>query len=89
MRFVLAIAACLTASVPAAAWAQAKPADTVTVYRCTDAGGRQSLRDSPCPKGQKQQTREMVRPKDAPKRAALAPTVVTAPGRNRSASGSS
>ena len=54
MRFVLAIAACLTASVPAATWAQAKPADTVTVYRCTDASGRQSLRDSPCPKGQKQ-----------------------------------
>ena len=77
MRFVLAIAACLTASVPAAAWAQAKPADTVTVYRCTDAGGRQSLRDSPCPKGQKQQARTMVRPKDAPARPAAAPPAST------------
>ena len=73
MRFVLAIAACLTTSVPAAAWAQAKTADTVTVYRCTDASGKQSLRDSPCPKGQKQQARQMVRPKDAPAKPASRP----------------
>ena len=80
MRFVLAIAACLTTSVPVAAWAQAKPADTVTVYRCTDASGKQSLRDSPCPKGQKQQARTMVRPKDAPAKpapAALPPAPAT------------
>ena len=49
------------------AFAQAKPASgTVTVYRCTDAGGKQSLRDTPCPKGQQQQAREMLRPLDAP-----------------------
>ena len=47
--------------------AQVKPASsTVTVYRCTDNGGTQSLRDTPCPKGQQQQAREMQRPQDAP-----------------------
>jgi hypothetical protein len=56
------------------AFAQAQPAGaTVTVYRCTDAGGKQSLRDTPCPAGQKQQAREMQRPRDAsPKPAAVA-----------------
>lgn len=44
-----------------AAWA-----DEVTIYRCTDSAGRLSLRDTPCDKGQQQQTRSMVRPKDAP-----------------------
>ena len=76
MRPVVAVlAACLLAPCAGAA-AQAKDAGngTVTVYRCTDASGVQSLRDSPCPKGQKQQTREMVRPKDAPP-AARAPVV--------------
>lgn len=51
------------------ALAQATPASTtVTVYRCTDAGGKQSLRDTPCPKGQQQQARTMLRPQDAPPR---------------------
>lgn len=39
----------------------------VRIYRCTDAAGRQSLRDTPCPKGQTQQARDMLRPKDAPR----------------------
>jgi hypothetical protein len=56
------------------ALAQAKPASgTVTVYRCTDASGKQSLRDTPCPKGQKQQAREMQRPLDAPPKPPVAP----------------
>ena len=41
-------------------------AGDITVYRCTDAAGRVSLRDTPCPQGQRQSTREMLRPKDPP-----------------------
>jgi hypothetical protein len=46
----------------------AKPANTGTVqiYRCIDDKGRNTLRDTPCPIGQKQTEREMIRPKDAP-----------------------
>lgn len=40
----------------------------VVVYRCTDAQGRLSLRDSPCPAGSRQEARRMQRPKDAPVR---------------------
>ncbi|MEO6263781.1 MAG: DUF4124 domain-containing protein [Luteimonas sp.] len=39
-------------------------ADEVTIYRCTDASGRLTLRDTPCAKGQQQETRNMLRPKD-------------------------
>lgn len=42
--------------------------DALTIYRCTDAKGRLALRDSPCLKGEHQETRSMVRPKDAPPR---------------------
>lgn len=45
----------------------------VRIYRCTDAAGKQTLRDTPCPKGQQQQVREMLRPKDGPVRRAPAP----------------
>ncbi len=63
-----------------AAFAQLKPANsTVTVYRCTDGSGKQSLRDTPCPKGQQQQAREMLRPQDAPK-PTPAPLPTPAPG---------
>jgi len=44
----------------------AKAADEVTIYRCTDGSGRLTLRDTPCDKAQKQQTRNMLRPRDAP-----------------------
>lgn len=44
----------------------AKAADEVTIYRCTDTSGRLTLRDTPCRKDQKQQTRNMLRPRDAP-----------------------
>ena len=40
-------------------------AEQLTIYRCTDAKGKQTLRDSPCKRGEKQQTQEMVRPRDA------------------------
>lgn len=50
----------------AAAIAQAQATGEVRIYRCTDGAGRQTLRDTPCPKGQQQQTRDMLRPKDAP-----------------------
>lgn len=56
-RVVFAAALMATASVPASA---------VTIYRCTDAHGNLSLRDTPCRKGEKQEAREMVRPKDPP-----------------------
>ena len=42
--------------------------DDVTIYRCTDAKGHLTLRDTPCTKGQQQETRTMLRPKDAPMR---------------------
>jgi hypothetical protein len=44
----------------------AHAADEVTIYRCVDAKGRLALRDTPCAKGEQQQTRTMLRPKDAP-----------------------
>ena len=63
MRFPVAIAAVLFL---AAAAPVARAADAVTIYRCTDAAGRLTLRDTPCRKDEKQQTRTMLRPKDAP-----------------------
>jgi hypothetical protein len=45
----------------------ANPAE-ITIYRCTDSSGRLTLRDTPCRKGETQQTREMQRPTDPPPR---------------------
>ena len=63
--------------------ARAQNSGDVRIYRCTDAAGKQALRDTPCPKGQAQQTRDMMRPKDAPKAnrpaAAAAPAPQPAP----------
>jgi hypothetical protein len=73
MRSAVVLGLCLL-PLGGGALAQAKPAgSTVIVYRCTDASGKQSLRDTPCPKGQKQQAREMQRPQDAPPRPKPAP----------------
>lgn len=47
----------------------ASQAAEVTIYRCTDERGRLTLRDSPCLKGERQQTRTMLRPRDPPSRA--------------------
>ena len=57
-----------TAASTVSAGATAAPDATVTIYRCTDAGGRLSLQDSPCPAGSRQDARRMQRPKDAPAR---------------------
>ncbi|MFQ6313089.1 DUF4124 domain-containing protein [Lysobacter capsici] len=40
----------------------------VLIYRCTDDRGQLSLRDTPCAKGQRQQTLSMARPVDPPPR---------------------
>jgi hypothetical protein len=65
-------------------WGRASAQGEITVYRCTDATGRVSLRDTPCPRGQQQTTREMLRPKDPPPRPTAGPlsappTTVPAP----------
>ncbi|MGV8943717.1 DUF4124 domain-containing protein [Thermomonas sp.] len=44
----------------------AAQSDEVRIYRCTDSAGKQTLRDTPCLKGQQQQVRDMLKPKDAP-----------------------
>lgn len=61
-------------------------AGEITVYRCTgaDTDAAVSLQDTPCPRGQDQETRRLVRPVDAPQaptppRAPLAPTQVQEP----------
>ena len=80
MRFAIALAACLLSPIVGdGVRAQAKPAATVTVYRCTGAGGKVSLQDAPCAKGQAQQAREMLRPVDGARRAAAALPVPAAP----------
>lgn len=45
--------------------APATVAQDVTVYRCVDAKGHVSLRDTPCKTDEKQETRTMARPVDA------------------------
>jgi len=52
--------------------APSRATGSVTVYHCTDAQGRLSVRDTPCPKGQQQDTRSMLRPQDPPPRPARA-----------------
>lgn len=77
---------CLLAAALLAAMASGSAAE-VTIYRCTDAQGGLTLRDTPCRKGERQQTREMLRPTDpAPRPAAkvtsaAAPSAYTAPPR--------
>ena len=69
----------LACSLPLAATGAS--AQEITIYRCTDAQGQLALRDTPCKKGETQQTREMQRPKDAPpavRRAASAPRATPA-----------
>lgn len=69
MTRVLSIAALLLCTALAA---RAQGGD-VRIYRCTDAADKQTLRDTPCPKGQHEQVRQMLRPKDAPVRRVTAP----------------
>ena len=59
MRFLPAIIALLMLAAIVASAAQA--GDEVTIYRCIDARGHLTLRDTPCASGEKQQntTRSM------------------------------
>jgi hypothetical protein len=59
--------------------ASSRAAGNLTVYHCTDAQGRLSVRDTPCPKGQQQDTRSMLRPQDPPPRPARAAPEPTTP----------
>lgn len=64
----------------ATAGAVAAPAQAeVTIYRCVDAKGRLTLRDTPCARGERQETRSMLRPKDAPPRPAATRSPRTPP----------
>jgi hypothetical protein len=69
MRFPVAVAALLLATMAPVT----RAAGEVTIYRCTDAAGHLTLRDTPCRKGEKQQTRAMIRPTDAPATSPSAP----------------
>lgn len=60
------LSAMLLAATGTAPAAEPAPTDKLTVYRCVDAKGKVSLQDSPCAKTSQQETREMLRPKDAP-----------------------
>ncbi|KAF1712696.1 hypothetical protein CSC70_03095 [Pseudoxanthomonas kalamensis DSM 18571] len=58
--------ACLLLFLLLSATALPLHADEVVIYRCTDASGHTSLRDSPCLAGETQEIRSMQRPKDPP-----------------------
>lgn len=76
MRFLFA--ALLSFTLPASAQERDATDVDVTVYRCVGGDGSVALRDSPCPAGETQQVRSMLKPKDAPPvpiAAAPAPTV--------------
>lgn len=64
---------------PLAAGAHPSGEDQVTIYRCTDGDGQMSLRDTPCQPGERQQTREMLRPQDPPPRPVEVATPAPAP----------
>ena len=68
IAFAILVAAASTAAptAPRPAHAQSATPPQVTVYRCIGADGGVSLRDTPCPKGVRQEERTMVRPTDAP-----------------------
>ncbi len=58
---------------PLAAHANPAGDGQITIYRCTDARGQLSLRDTPCLPGEEQKTVAMQRPQDPPPRPASAP----------------
>lgn len=65
--FIASLASLLALVGPAAA-------QDLTVYRCQDAKGRVTLQDEPCPAGQQQSERSMVRPRDPAPAPAAAPS---------------
>lgn len=56
---------------------EAARADQLSIYRCTDAKGKQTLRDSPCLRGEKQQVQDMIRPRDAKPTTSRAPAIIS------------
>ena len=71
MRFLPATIGLLVLATTAASIAHA---GDVTIYRCIDARGHLTLRDTPCAPGEQQHARNMLRPKDA-----TTPPVVATP----------
>lgn len=71
----------LLACLATPALAQEQTQSQVIIYRCADAKGHLTFQDAPCPKGNIQSTREMVRPKDPPPRTAPAPAIAPEPAR--------
>ncbi|MCL1634961.1 DUF4124 domain-containing protein [Luteimonas sp. SX5] len=53
----------------------------ITLYRCVDAKGKVTLRDSPCAKGETQETRTFQRPVDPPPRPAAQAPAPSAPAK--------
>lgn len=51
----------------------------LTIYRCTDAKGHLTLRDTPCHAGEKQEARSMLRPTDPPPRSTPEPARTAKP----------
>lgn len=51
----------------------------ITIYRCTDASGHLTLRDTPCRRGETQQSRDMLRPTDPPRRLKVTMAATEAP----------
>ncbi|MUV13320.1 DUF4124 domain-containing protein [Noviluteimonas gilva] len=62
------IAVLLIAGLAALGTQRLTHAQDVTIYRCVDAKGHLTLRDTPCAKDQKQEARTMTRPQDAPRK---------------------
>ena len=75
-RLALLLLPVLLIPTPSSAQASRPAATTdVTIYRCTNASGALTLRDSPCLKGEQQDVRTMQRPRDpAPSAQPPAPT---------------
>jgi hypothetical protein len=77
---LMAASACAALALSRPVAAQAAPAAAgshVIVYRCTADDGSVTLRDTPCAKGLRQETRTMVRPADAPPAPATAANATT------------
>lgn len=72
-RFTLIVFACIFVAFGLPIAGQAAQ-NNITVYRCVDAKGKLSLRDTPCPKGQTQQARILPKIANSPKPKA-APTI--------------
>ncbi len=68
---------CLLAVLALGGAAGVAGAQQVTIYRCTDARGALTLRDSPCQPGEREEIRTLQRPQDPPRATAILPTPAT------------